>query len=336
MSSSIVIRGVGAGLDGILGRLQRGHGDPTTRLAAGSWWRAAITPDGPVLLRLTRTDEDVTAEALGDGAAWALDRAPLLLGVDDRPDDFTPDHDLLAVLLRRRSTRIGGTGLLAESLAQTIIEQKVTGAEAFTSIRRLVRRFGEQPPGIDPDDAAHPAAGMVAAPAAGQWAAIPSWEYLQAGVDERRAGTIARAMAKVGAFERVLARAADEPVTPRGEALERALRTLPGIGPWTAAKVRQNVLGDPDAWSIDDYHVPGMVSAHLADGGDPGEALEPFRPHRWRVEIALMGLGLPERHGPRRTLPSHLPVRGGWTAGGRGQGRWGSGSPQGTRRRHHG
>lgn len=308
MSPALVVAGMAPAMDAILGRLQRGHGDPTLRRVPDGWWRAIHTPDGPALLHLERSDQDVLVHAGGDGARWAVDQAPAQLGADDHPEQFTPDHRLLSAVLRRRNVRCGGSGLLAESLAFSVIEQRVTGAEAFTSIRRLVRAYGTPAPGAEAHD--HPAHGMVAAPTAQEWASIPSWQFLQAGVDEGRSATLRHALAKVPALERVLARTGAQPGTGCGNVLDQALRTLPGIGPWTAAKVRQQVLGDADAWSVDDYHVPRMISDHL--GGDPAEALDVFRPHRYRVEIALMALGMPERHGPRRSLPTHVPVRGGW------------------------
>ena len=308
MSSALVVAGLAPSMDAVLGRLQRGHGDPTLRRVPYGWWRALNTPDGPALVHFERSDRDVRVTAVGDGATWALDRAPAQLGADDHPEQFAPDHRLLSAVLHRRSVRCGASGLLAESLACSIIEQRVTGVEAFTSIRRLVRRYGTPAPGAEAQD--HPAHGMFAAPTAQEWAAVPSWQFLQVGVDEGRSATLRRAMAKVAALERVLARTNAQPGTAQGEVLEQALRTLPGIGPWTAAKVRQQALGDPDAWSVDDYHVPRMVAHQL--GGDPAEALEVFRPHRYRVEIALMVVGMPERHGPRRSLPTHMPVRGGW------------------------
>lgn len=313
MSSVLVVAGLASSLDATLGRLQRGHGDPTLRRVPTGWWRAVNTPDGPGLSHFERSGDDVLVQSFGDGADWARGLASGLVGADDHPELFTPDHAVLAGLLRRRTVRLGRTGVLAESLAASIIEQRVTGAEAFTSIRRLIKGYGTAAPGAEATT--HPAHGMYASPTAEQWAAIPSWQYLQAGVDEGRSATVRRALTRAAALERVLARHASDPVTDRGEVLDEALRTLSGVGVWTAAKVRQQVLGDPDAWSVDDYHVPGMISAHL--GGEPDEALEVFRPHRYRVEVALMMLGMPERHGPRRSLPTHLPVRGGWGRHGR-------------------
>jgi 3-methyladenine DNA glycosylase/8-oxoguanine DNA glycosylase len=94
------------------------------------------------------------------------------------------------------------------------------------------------------------------------------------------------------------------------EAARTRLRALPGVGPWTAAEVTALVLGDADAVSIGDYHIPHTVSWALA--GEPRgsdermlELLEPYRGHRGRV-IRLLeaaGIGAPRR-GPR------LPLRG--------------------------
>lgn len=93
---------------------------------------------------------------------------------------------------------------------------------------------------------------------------------------------------------------------------DSALRSLPGIGPWTAARVRQQALGDPDAWSIGDYHVPRAISFALCgeelDDDGCAELLEPFAGHRYRVELLLAQAGdRRERRGPRRSLPAHLP-----------------------------
>ncbi|MGA4670532.1 DNA-3-methyladenine glycosylase family protein [Propionibacteriaceae bacterium Y1923] len=304
MPSSTVVTGLAGSLDAVMTRLQRGHGDPTLRRVHDGWWRAMHPAPGPVLVQFRREGDDVLVRAWGDGADWALEHAGAQLGADDRPELFP-----------RAPVRLGVTGLLGEALAAAIIEQKVTGAEAFTSLRRLVRRLGEPAPGAE--DEQHPAHGLVAPPTAEQWAGLPGWEAVQVGIDDRRAATLRRTMAKVPALERVLARHEGLDVTARGEALERALTSLPGIGAWTSAKVRQQVLGDPDAWSVGDYHVPGVVEWRL--GGPAEEVLEPFRPHRYRLELSLLAQGLPPRHGPRRSLPTHLPLRADWRGGSHGR-----------------
>ena len=86
------------------------------------------------------------------------------------------------------------------------------------------------------------------------------------------------------------------------------LQALPGVGAWTAAEVTLRAMGDPDAVSVGDYHLPNLVSFALA--GEPRaddarmlELLEPYRGHRGRVIrlIEAGGLG-PPRFGPRMPL----------------------------------
>ena len=71
---------------------------------------------------------------------------------------------------------------------------------------------------------------------------------------------------------------------------DRRLRSLPGVGVWTSAEVRQRALGDPDAVSFGDYHVAKDVGWALTgtpfDDAELAEFLEPWRPHRGRVAAA--------------------------------------------------
>ena len=84
-----------------------------------------------------------------------------------------------------------------------------------------------------------------------------------------------------------------------------ALTRYPGVGPWTAAEVTFRALGDPDAVSIGDFHLPNLVAFVLA--GEPRgtdarmlELLEPWRGHRARVIRLLEASGLAApRYGPR-------------------------------------
>ena len=67
----------------------------------------------------------------------------MLGGLDD-PSDFAPRHAVVEAALKPHPHwRIGRTGLVLESLVPAIIEQKVTGQEAFAGFRRLVYRYGE-------------------------------------------------------------------------------------------------------------------------------------------------------------------------------------------------
>ena len=88
------------------------------------------------------------------------------------------------------------------------------------------------------------------------WARIPSWEWHKAGVEGVRARTIVTAAAVAARLERIL------DLDP-AEA-DRRLISIPGIGPWTSAEIRQRAMGDPDAVSVGDYHLPRAVGWTLA------------------------------------------------------------------------
>ena len=285
--------------------LHRGPADPTLRRTAYGWWRTARTPGGPGLQQLVRSGDDVVVTCWGPGADWLAEQAPRLLGAVDDAGSFDPSpHRVVAEAHRRRPwLRLGRTDLVLEALAPTSIEQVVTGKEAFRAQRLLLQRFGERPAGPSLDEA-HPASGMRLPLSAAQWLAIPSWEFLRAGVEARRTRAILAGARSARSLERLAADAYT------GDA-DAALRSLPGVGPWTSATVRQRALGDPDAWSIGDYHVGHALSYALVgeqlDDDAVTELLEPFRGHRYRVEVLLAGLPGPERHGPRRSLPTHLP-----------------------------
>lgn len=334
---SRLLPGMAGQLDGCLGRLARGPGDPTIRHvggrgtalgapgslpgrhrvrmdgrrlmdqfqpAAGKWYRASRTPQGPALAEFVADQDDVYVRAWGPGASWALHQAPRLLGADDDPGSFQPDHPLLRRAVHDHPRlRIGATDLLMDALACAVIEQRVTSSEAYGSIHDLIRQFGELAPG-PAAEAGHPASGMRVPPAAEEWASLPSWEYTRHGVDAHRASALVGLARRFASLQRALSQA---------DAAGRMslLTGLPGVGVWTAAKVLQQVYGDPDAWSDGDYHIPGMLTTALTGQRSDNEAcrelLTRWPGHRYRVEL-LVGLAVGEqRHGPRRDLPKHVP-----------------------------
>ncbi len=282
---------------------RRGGGDPTYRIDEhGRHWRGIRTPDGPATLALHALPSDgvVHAEAWGDGAAWVLESVPDLLGASDDAEGFEPRHPVLVDAQRRHPHwRIGRTGLLLESLVPAVIEQKVTGKEAFAGFRSLVHRFGERAPGPGAD------LRLWVQPDAETIRTIPSWEWLRLHVDPARSRTLVQAARVAPSLER-LTRA------DHADA-DRRLRSLPGIGVWTSAEVRVRAMGDPDAVSFGDYHVAkdvgwALTGAAVDDDG-LAELLEPWRPHRYRVQalVAMAGLHRPRR-GPRMAPRTHLPA----------------------------
>ena len=276
---------------------RRGHGDPAFAVdAAGAIWRACRTPDGPGTLRLGwRADggTEVAAAAWGPGAGWLLDGLPAMLGAVDHPEDFVPVHPVLhEVAKRHRSVRIGRTGLVLEALVPAVLEQKVVGQEATRAWRMLLRQFGEPAPGPVP-------AGLTVPPSPAGWAAIPSWEWHRAGVEAVRARTIAGAARVAGRLEEITAMPSEQ--------ADRRLRSLPGIGPWTSAEIRQRACGDPDAVSVGDYHLPSIVGWALAgrvvDDAGMLELLAPYQGQRHRAALlASLSGRRPPRRGPRMSV----------------------------------
>jgi 3-methyladenine DNA glycosylase/8-oxoguanine DNA glycosylase len=293
----------------ILSSLRRGGGDPCYRVQPdGVVWRATRAAGGPVLLRLEPRPAEgaVHAHAWGPGAQVALDAVPVLLGNDDDPGAFVPrrEHGRLAQALRARPHwRPCRTGAVFEALAAAALEQRVTGGEAHAAWRMLITSFGELAPGPAGVRGTF-AAGMRVPPTPQQWAAIPSWEWLRAGVEEARRRVVVAAASVAHRLERTVGLPGDEAA--------RALRTVPGVGVWTAAEVRQRAHGDADAFSWNDLHVAKNVSWALAgtvlDDVGCAELVECYRGHRYRVQrlLELEGVTRPRR-APRMTLPTHLP-----------------------------
>ncbi|QIJ63084.1 DNA-3-methyladenine glycosylase 2 family protein [Streptomyces sp. JB150] len=276
----------------VLGPLRRGPGDPTFRTTPdGSVWRTSRTPDGPGTLRVTAHGTAVRGEAWGPGAHWLLDRLPDLLGAADDPSAFTPRHRLLAHTRHRRpGLRLTRTGLVMESLIPSILEQKVTTDEAYRAWRLLVRRFGDPAPGPAPD-------GMAVMPEPRTWALIPSWEWHRAGVDDKRASTVLRAVRVAARLEEAVRM---DPVAARAR-----LEVVPGIGPWTSAETVQRSHGAADEVTVGDVHLPGIVGWALAGDRDADDTemlrlLEPYAGQRHRAaRLILLSGRVPPRRKPK-------------------------------------
>lgn len=281
---------------------RRGAGDPTYVIdSAGRHWRALRTPTGTATLLVESLPSlgSLEASAWGEGASWALEALPTMLGAQDHPDGLVPQHEALARALHAHPHwRVGRGGVVWAALLPAVVEQKVTGAEAFAGFGRLVHRFGTPAPG--PVGSLR----LRVPPSADEVRRIPSWEWLRLPVDPARSGTALRAAAVASSLERTLA----DPLA----VADRKLRSVPGVGVWTSAEVRQRAHGDPDAVSFGDYHVARNISWALVGEqlGDDAvrELLEPYRGHRYRVQrlLELAGNGHP-RHGARMPPRTHLP-----------------------------
>lgn len=286
-------------LSATLRPLRRGHGDPTFRADATGVWRTLQTPLGAATLHLARSSAGIVATAWGPGASWAIEGVPELLGAGDDWSalDVSASPFLADSLHRNPGLRLLRTRQVFEMMLAAILEQKVTGKEARHSWRVLITRYGTPAPGPAP-------AGMRVFPTAAQWRAVPSWEWHRAGVGPQRSATIMRAAVVAASLERTLDQGRG------GSAIEKALRSIPGVGVWTAAETMQRAHGDPDSPSVGDYHLPALVGWALAGApvDDDGmlELLAPWAGHRQRIMRLIESSGFEKpRFGPRMTVQDH-------------------------------
>jgi 3-methyladenine DNA glycosylase/8-oxoguanine DNA glycosylase len=280
-----------------LAPLRRGPGDPTFQVDAdGAIWRTSLLPSGSVTARISRAAANaVDCTAWGSGAEEFLDALPAMLGAVDDSSDFVLAHPIVAAAHQRvPHLRLGRTDQVLEAVIPAVLEQRVPGADAFRAWRLLVTKFGTPAPGPAPER-------MRVLPSAEVWRRIPSWEFHRANVDPGRARTIVGCAQRASSLERLAS-------WPAGKARE-ALRSLPGVGIWTAAETAQRAFGDADALSVGDYHISKMIGwtllGHPIDDDAMVELLEPMRPHRHRVVrlLEVSRLAYEPRRGPR------LPVQ---------------------------
>jgi 3-methyladenine DNA glycosylase/8-oxoguanine DNA glycosylase len=273
-----------------LGPLARGRGDRTIRIASGRAWWATRTPDGAATIGLTVTGDRLAAEAWGPGAERLLARVPRLFTAGATSLLRDDDTRIAALARRAPGLRLLRTEMVLDALVAAVLEQKVTGSEAHRTWHGLVRRHGEPAPGP-------PELGLRLLPAPAVLSALPYWSYYVLGLEQRRAELVRSIARRARWFEAIV----DMPLP---DAYAR-LRSVPGIGPWTAAEVGARALGDEDAVSVGDFHLPHLVSYALA--GEPRgddarmlELLEPFRGRRALVVrlLELSGIQAP-RYGPR-------------------------------------
>lgn len=281
---------------GTVGALAMGRHDPCVRMAGGALWCAARTPDGPATLCLAPDGRALRATGYGPGARWMLDRADAVAGLRDDVSGFdrlAAAHPVVTRLAKvHGGLRMPATGLVFHRLLRAILEQKVTGKEAYRAYSATVRHFHQVAPG--------PLPGLLLPPDPAAVAAAPYWTFHPFGVEQRRADTLRRAAAVAHRLDGC----------PDAATATRRLTAIPGIGRWTAAEVVRVAYGDPDAVSVGDYHLPNLVAWALAGEvrGDDARMLEllaPFRGQRGRVCVLLetAGIGAP-RFGPRMPLRS--------------------------------
>lgn len=291
-------------LVGTLRPLADGFSDPTWSFGTDGRRcarTAAWTPLGAATVRVTAGRGAVHVVAVGPGTGWVLERSALFTGLADDTRGFRSHlHPTVADLHRRAPGRRLARSLGTWSvMVPTVLGQRVTTTEARRSWRRLVALHGHPAPG-DEELRLPPRPEHVARLGDADWHAI--------GVERSRAEA-ARGLIRVLS---PLDRLADEPGPPcprRTGAFRETVESVRRAGPWTSTALASAVLGDPDVVLLGDLHLPATVCAALA--GEPGgddarmlELLEPFRPHRGRVQRLVKASG---RSAPRRG-PRYAPL----------------------------
>jgi 3-methyladenine DNA glycosylase/8-oxoguanine DNA glycosylase len=275
-------------LPATLAPLAHGGGDRTLRLTRTDAWLAFRTAHGAATLRVRLTAPDqLEAKSWGEGRIEALESVEALIGEHDRPEALVARHRVIRELQRRHpGLRLPRSGRVFHALVPTILEQKVTGTEAFRAYGALLRRYGESAPGPTP---------LLLPPEAALLARLPYHAFHPLGIERRRADLIRRAAARANWLE-----------ADNDAALSATrMRSIAGIGPWTVAEVARSAHGDADAVSVGDYHVPNSVAWALAgearaDDERMLELLEPYRGQRGRVQRLLeVGRITAPRFGPR-------------------------------------
>jgi 3-methyladenine DNA glycosylase/8-oxoguanine DNA glycosylase len=212
-----------------LGPLRRAARDPSTRISSREAWRATRTPEGPATTHLRRLGAELEVETWGPGAGWAAERAHVLVGEQDRPEDFRPAHPLLRDLHRRFiGLRIPRSEAVFESVVPTVLEQKVVGVQARLAYRRLILELGEAAPGPLP---------LRVPPGPATLAGTPYWVFHRFGVERRRAEVIRRAAVSPRRLEETIA------MTPADA--ERRIRAFPAWDPGRRPRWRWSPSATP-------------------------------------------------------------------------------------------
>lgn len=269
--------------------------------------RAEPGPQGPLVYEAAQAGDQVTVSIWGPAAtvpharAAALDAARGWIGMHDRPPDLadlTADHAALHRAARRIGTvRLSRLPRVQEAVGRAILGQLVQGTEARRSTAQLAALRGT------------PTAGdLWSWPTATALGRTPAHAMRRCGISLRGAIAIHHCAMDDPQLERV---------RDDSSMLDRRLRAVPGVGPWTSAETRF-ALGDPDAVSVGDLNLPDIVGHALA--GATGDActdelmlelLEPYRGQRGRVirlVVLAVGQGLlprSRRRAPRAALSAH-------------------------------
>ena len=309
--SDVLHPGVAVDVAASMAPLVRGKGDPTAATVDGiSWLSFQPVATGPVTIAIVHPPSPlhpgpiryhIWANADDDAIQAAVQRMPLLLGVDDdslagwaafdellaQTADLLPER---VVEARRRhpGMRFTATGQLVDELLTVVLEQKVTQQQARATWSWLAKTHGPPSPAGDPAPKLAPRPETILDIAPWQWHA--GWVQ----------PFMVRTLKTVASRARAINRLAQKPL----EHISTGLNSLPGIGPWTVAETLQRTHGAADYVAVGDFHIAHHVGEALTgkrtDDAGMLELLEPWAGHRQRIVRLIYASGIRfSRYGPR-------------------------------------
>jgi 3-methyladenine DNA glycosylase/8-oxoguanine DNA glycosylase len=253
-----------------------GKFDPTGRRGRASLRKIQLDARGNVVVwRFTQTPDGMCIEVQGDDDGHLLAAITRQFPLADGAESFQPEHPLLRKLSKGwRGLRLLRVPWAFDVAAGAVLQQRVRWQRAYSDFRRIALRWGTH------------TEGGVAFPTSAQLAAVPLARLEAVGLDPKRARALH--LLACADVRHSFLRADAEP-----EAVNRRLRSIRGIGPWTAGRIAGLAYGDPDAVPVGDLHIPSLVTAALAgeaDGDDARmlELLEPYAGQRFRVIRLLL------------------------------------------------
>jgi AraC family transcriptional regulator of adaptative response / DNA-3-methyladenine glycosylase II len=246
--------------------------------------RVLDLPHGPAVVRLS--------PAPGGGAAVlarlrlaelrdlgpAVTRVRRMLDLDADPaavdDALGADPTLAALVATAPGRRVPASPDAAELAVRAVLGQQVSIAGARTLTRRLLLAAGTP----------------LAEPVGSLTHAFPRPEAVAA-ADLAGVGLTGARQRGVTALAAALADGSVslDPGADREDA-ERALRAVPGVGPWTAALVALRGLGDPDVWLPGDLALRRSLATL---GSSDADAATRWRPWRSYAVMHLWALSVP-------------------------------------------
>jgi len=245
------------------------------RVKGTTWERATLVRGRPALLRVHAGARGLEVESPTslDGST----RARLERLFDTRTDiaavqtALRRDPRLRRTITRRPGLRVPGAWDPFETAVRAVIGQQISVIAAVTVARRLVEALGTPYPALD----------------GGGWRGFPAAEVLATAPLEEVPGLRLRAPVIRALAGAVLSGAVRLDGTWPLDRVEAALRSIRGIGPWTASIVALRALGDADALPAADLGLRRALGrgAGLASSREVEGRAERWRP--WRAYATL-------------------------------------------------